>query len=115
MSECKPLGQNLRSIGCLTAVAPISATCAAALAEGGANPVADIGCFAGVVATLANPVCAMVLSVRLAANLCDSLLLVPDVSRLLSMRCLGCFGKQYICATLACGLSLVYIVYTSSM
>ncbi|KAJ4358658.1 uncharacterized protein N0V89_003242 [Didymosphaeria variabile] len=43
-------------LGCLAAVAPASATCAAALAEAGANPVADIACFAGVVATMSNPV-----------------------------------------------------------
>ncbi|KAK7189598.1 hypothetical protein PSPO01_04601 [Paraphaeosphaeria sporulosa] len=43
-------------LGCLAAVAPSSATCAAALAEAGANPVADIACFAGVVALMGNPV-----------------------------------------------------------
>ncbi|KAJ4286836.1 hypothetical protein N0V90_013088 [Kalmusia sp. IMI 367209] len=41
--------------GCNVLVTPISATCAAALAEGGANPVADLGCFAGVVATMSSP------------------------------------------------------------
>ncbi|KAF2726562.1 hypothetical protein EJ04DRAFT_571161 [Polyplosphaeria fusca] len=42
-------------LGCLVALAPASVTCAAALAEGGANLVADAACFAAALNTAVNP------------------------------------------------------------
>jgi hypothetical protein len=41
---------------CISALAPASITCAAALVEEGLNPIADAACFASALNNLANPV-----------------------------------------------------------
>ena len=42
---------------CISALAPASITCAAALAEEGLNPIADAACFASALNNISNPVC----------------------------------------------------------